>query len=82
MLDSVEDVVRLLGLLGGSLRGRSLGALGGHRLGILDFIELDNSGVCIYRNTYMSLIPLPERCSIDLDDAALDKGIGTDKFVV
>ena len=45
MLDRVEDVVRLLGLLSGSLRGCGLGTLGGHRLGILDFMELDPSEV-------------------------------------
>jgi hypothetical protein len=32
--------------------------------------------------TYMRLIPLTEGGSIDLDDCALDEGVGSDKLVV
>jgi len=30
----------------------------------------------------MSLVPLPERGSVDLDDSALDEGLGSEKLVV
>lgn len=33
-------------------------------------------------NSVMSLIPLTERGSIDLDDGRLDKSVGADQFVV
>jgi hypothetical protein len=36
----------------------------------------------IMRFAYVSLIPLPERGSIDLEDAALDESVGSDKLVV
>jgi len=33
-------------------------------------------------NTYMGLIPLPERSSVDLDNGPLDEGVRSDKLVV
>jgi hypothetical protein len=30
----------------------------------------------------VGLVPLPERCSVDLDDGRLDDGVGSDKLVV
>jgi len=35
-----------------------------------------------YGLSVMGLIPLPEGGGIDLDDSALDKGVGSDKFIV
>jgi hypothetical protein len=34
------------------------------------------------RDTVVSLVPLTERSGINLDNAALDKGVGTDQLVV
>lgn len=30
----------------------------------------------------MCFVPLPERMGVDLDDAAFDEGVGSDKFVI
>lgn len=64
------NVSGLLDLAGGG--GGGVSAVGGGgRLGT----AVDRGGV-------MSLVPLPERGSVDLDDSALDEGLGSEKLVV
>lgn len=53
----------------------------GELLGLIGGLD---GGLALFRDGLgvVSLVPLPEGGGIDLDDAALDKSVGADKFVV
>lgn len=53
----------------------------GELLGLIGGLD---GGLALFRDglSVVSLVPLPEGGGIDLDDAALDKSVGADKFVV
>ena len=55
-----------------------------YRLGVLweAARQVRKSHVRTRRDTYVSLVPLTERSSINLDDGALDKSVRSDQLVV
>lgn len=75
-----------LALNGGLDLAGSLVALSLLRLDALALLDLLGLSLCLTSATkwlaVVSLVPLTERCSIDLDDGGLGEGVGSDQLVV
>ena len=74
LLEDRVDFGVLLALVEDSLDVVGLGLLGGGLVGVLG-ASVDGLGV-------VSLVPLTERGSVDVDNGRLDEGLGSEKLVV